>query len=881
MKKNIIKIMVAVFMLLGILQVIGVKDKAYAAEPVLRVDGQAYDMSQDVSGDGWSFSSSSRMLTLDNYKGGAIYANMSLYINAYGENVITSTDDDYYGIYVDDAVLQINGESYETTSLTINMENRSSASDYCAIRCEDFIGTNIELNINLSNNKSNCTLYGIKAESSLKDVDLTSASLSILNTGEDKDGQIFRAIYGRLEKRGEGDVYINVGKSSWKYGCGFGLEVYGPGETTVIATHAVTKGIKAWYHAGKINIFGTVYSDPYSGGFEMADNKDVVSPEACIVYDNYLTDPVTLEPLTECVIDTVENKEIKVVDSTAWDISGLTMGEQMYGAWMPGCTGVNYSLVRVKEGNSLPKGLSIDISGYMSGTPMLEYDSQDVVLEVWTGTESKYLTIHIDEVYDPYPITGVTLSKEEIICDIGYTDSLSATITPNKAINKNISFESSNPDVVKVDKTTGAIEALASGKAIITVTTESRKKTATCEVYVKEVTPTAMVEDVYITGLVGNATYSIDGVAKTTDALGRILIENAWINKTVKIIKTNADSKCNSDALELEVVDIRKDISELKKDASITTKCVFDKKAKTPKVSVKGLTEGKDFTVTYSNNVNAGTASATVKGIGMYKGSFVINFTIEPAVIKGIDNRKIKMVYTGKVIHMPLYGYPAGATVTYSRTPDGKYSKTIPSMVDVGKEVVYYKVEMPNYKTVYGSYYMQVIPLDASKFNVSLKNYTFTYTGKKITPGVIVLDQNGKKMSSKYYKVKLLSDGKNVGTHDIKIEFVGNYSGNARLEFKIIPKKIVINKIQVKKDVATVKWNKITNDISGYEIQVSKTKTFKTKTVVTIKNNKVVSTKVSKLATGKLYIRMRAYRIVNGKKYYSAWSAIKIMTVKK
>ena len=48
--------------------------------------------------------------------------------------------------------------------------------------------------------------------------------------------------------------------------------------------------------------------------------------------------------------------------------------------------------------------------------------------------------------------------------------------------------------------------------------------------------------------------------------------------------------------------------------------------------------EGKDFTVKYSANTAAGTATVTVTGIGNYKGSIDVPFTIEK---KGYRQRRI------------------------------------------------------------------------------------------------------------------------------------------------------------------------------------------------------------------------------------------------
>ena len=45
-------------------------------------------------------------------------------------------------------------------------------------------------------------------------------------------------------------------------------------------------------------------------------------------------------------------------------------------------------------------------------------------------------------------------------------------------------------------------------------------------------------------------------------------------------------------------------------------------------VEVRQLTEGSDFTVAYSNNINAGTATAVISGIGNYTGSRTVEYTI-------------------------------------------------------------------------------------------------------------------------------------------------------------------------------------------------------------------------------------------------------------
>jgi hypothetical protein len=49
---------------------------------------------------------------------------------------------------------------------------------------------------------------------------------------------------------------------------------------------------------------------------------------------------------------------------------------------------------------------------------------------------------------------------------------------------------------------------------------------------------------------------------------------------------------------------------------------------------------------------------------------------------------------------------------------------------------------------------------------------------------------------------------------------------------------------------------------------------------VTVKGSNKVSKKISKLQKGKYTVKVRAYKTVNGKKYYGKWSSAKKVSVK-
>ena len=83
------------------------------------------------------------------------------------------------------------------------------------------------------------------------------------------------------------------------------------------------------------------------------------------------------------------------------------------------------------------------------------------------------------------PVTGVSLEQTSTTLSVGDKSKLTAVVTPNNASNKNVTWSSSNTNVVVVND--GEIEALTIGSATITVTTEDGGFVATCTVSVKHI----------------------------------------------------------------------------------------------------------------------------------------------------------------------------------------------------------------------------------------------------------------------------------------------------------------------------------------------------------------------------------------------------------
>ena len=165
------------------------------------------------------------------------------------------------------------------------------------------------------------------------------------------------------------------------------------------------------------------------------------------------------------------------------------------------------------------------------------------------------------------------------------------------------------------------------------------------------------------------------------------------------------------------------------------------------------------------------------------------------------------------------------------------------------------------------------------KFTVTLSKTSYTYNGKKQTPKVTVT-YKGKTVSSKYYTVSY-KNNKNVGNASVTVTGKGKYKAcSGKASFKIILKPGNISELKAGKKSASVKWSKISG-AAGYQLQYSTSKKFsKSKTVKisgTAKNKQTIKSLSSQKT---YYVRIRAYKTVNGKKWYGAWSKSKKCCVK-
>ena len=313
----------------------------------------------------------------------------------------------------------------------------------------------------------------------------------------------------------------------------------------------------------------------------------------------------------------------------------------------------------------------------------------------------------------------------------------------------------------------------------------------------------------------------------------------------------------------------------------------------TVKVAGRTLTNGTDYTVSYSNNKNVGTASVYVYGKGNYSGSLSAKFDIVPAKQQ---IQKLETKYKGFYIDWAQKGSATGYDVAYSVNANmsGAVSKHLtankPDTLTVsglaGDKTYYVRVRSytnVNGKVYYGAWSdvksIKTANNDITKATVSGIS-TKAFTGKAITQNVTVKVGNTVLKNGTDYTVSY-SNNKKVGKATVKITGKGKYGGVITKTFKINPAKQEIQKLTAKSKAFFIDWAQ-KGSATGYEVQYATNSKFTGAKKVTITNNKTDKTTVSKLsANKKYYVRVRSYTTVGGTKYYGAWSATKTVTTKK
>ncbi len=299
------------------------------------------------------------------------------------------------------------------------------------------------------------------------------------------------------------------------------------------------------------------------------------------------------------------------------------------------------------------------------------------------------------------------------------------------------------------------------------------------------------------------------------------------------------------------------------------------------------LTLGTDYTVSYSNNVNSGTATITVTGIGKYSGTQTANFIIEGKNIQSCDTTEVAdRTYTGDAYTPDITVSDGGKvlkngvdyTVTYTNnTNPGTASIIIQGVGSnyTGTKVISFKISA-----------VAVKGLKAS--SVKYNSIKLKWTKQEYADGYQVCDSNSKVVktvktnsatitglsAAKTYKYKVRSYVRNSDGTKSYGTFSSVLSTTTKLKTPTV--KVVSNA----KGQARISWSKVSR-ATGYEIYYKKSAKAKYKKLKTVNNANIRVCKVRGMNSGdRAYFRVRAFRKSGSKKIYSALNPLKVITVK-
>ena len=233
-----------------------------------------------------------------------------------------------------------------------------------------------------------------------------------------------------------------------------------------------------------------------------------------------------------------------------------------------------------------------------------------------------------------------------------------------------------------------------------------------------------------------------------------------------------------------------KDISENNPDITVsipTEDRVYKDAEYRPVVTIKDnaktLVKNTDYTVSYSNNISAGMATITIKGINNYTGTRTINFIItqRAVTIKPKDASKVydTLPLTSNVAEVTagdlVTGHIATITTTGSITEVGSITNTISTLIiknASGTDVT------SNYDITKGVGTLTVTAADNVDFDITLDNNTFVYDGTEKEPGVTIKVNGVTLEEGKDYDVSYKNNIK-AGTATVTIKGKGNYEGSS------------------------------------------------------------------------------------------------------
>ena len=239
---------------------------------------------------------------------------------------------------------------------------------------------------------------------------------------------------------------------------------------------------------------------------------------------------------------------------------------------------------------------------------------------------------------------------------------------------------------------------------------------------------------------------------------------------------------------------------------------IYDGKAHVNPLTVKDtktnkdLVENKDYTLTYSDDVvNVGTVKVTVKGIGNYTGEFTKKYQITPREYT-VTTDSANKTYDGTALTAGghVNGLVEGETVSFKTTGSQTNEGTSDNTYELKFEGTAVETNYKHGKDSIGKLTVKKQSIDPGTdpekpnpnyLGIEISNPSDeVYDGKEHKWSPTVVDKTGKELivGTDYAVEYATSDFTNVGTINVTITGIGNYTGKVTRTYSITPREYTI-----------------------------------------------------------------------------------------
>ena len=227
---------------------------------------------------------------------------------------------------------------------------------------------------------------------------------------------------------------------------------------------------------------GTVYGDvTLQEDLEIGTDETLTIPEGASLDTNGKT--ITVESGGKLEGEPTGSGTVKIAPTiTTESLPGGTVGEP-YTETILAATG-DASITWSVSNGSLPAGLSLSKDGKITGTPTAAGTSTFTVTATNNiGSDSREFTLKIEKPAF-IPVTDLELNKDSLTLQEKSSDTLIATVKPDDATNRGVTWESSDTSIATVSED-GTVTAISAGNATITATAQDGSGvSASCELTV-------------------------------------------------------------------------------------------------------------------------------------------------------------------------------------------------------------------------------------------------------------------------------------------------------------------------------------------------------------------------------------------------------------